>query len=139
MRRRYAGAVRTVLRFARRLIPPLSPTSSAQEIAAFFVDHKLRVRIGVVLTALFTAFFMPFLTAICLRIRRIEGTWGVLSITQIFGGVVFVPGFMFPMMILATAVYWPEQRPVEITSRAAVASGISLTCSGSYCSRCCTW
>jgi hypothetical protein len=97
------------------LIPPLSPTSNAQEIAAFFVDHKLRIRLGVALTALFTVFFMPFLAAICLRIRQIEDAWGVLSITQIFSGVVFVPGFIFPMMVLATAAYRPEQRPVEIT------------------------
>ena len=36
------------------LIPPLSPTSNAQEIARFFVEHKLRVRLGVALALLST-------------------------------------------------------------------------------------
>ncbi|MEZ0351967.1 hypothetical protein [Mycobacterium sp. pR1184] len=97
------------------LIPPLSPTSSAEQIAATLVQNKLRIRLGLALCMYFVVWFMPFLAAICLRLRQIEGKWGVLSITQIFSGVVFVPGFVFPMMILATATFRPEKRPVEIT------------------------
>jgi hypothetical protein len=97
------------------LIPPLSPTASATEIAQFFIDNKLRIRLGLALSLLFMVFFIPFLATLCLRIRQIEGRWGVLAITQIFSGVIFVPGFLFPMMILAAAAYRPEQRPVEIT------------------------
>lgn len=97
------------------LIPPLSPTSTAAQIASVLTEHKLRIRLGLALTILSVAFFMPFLAVMCLRLRRIEGRWGVLSVTQIFAGTVFVPGFMFPMMVLATATFRPEQRPVEIT------------------------
>ncbi|OBI38168.1 hypothetical protein A5709_13255 [Mycobacterium sp. E1386] len=97
------------------LIPPLSPTSSAEHIASTLVANKLRIRIGLAFCMYFVAWFMPFLAAICLRLRQIEGKWGVLSITQIFSGVVVVPGFIFPMMILATATFRPGQRPVEIT------------------------
>lgn len=75
----------------------------------------MRIRLGLALMLYFVALFMPFVAAICLCIRHIEGKWGVLSITQIFAGVVFVPGFIFPTMVLATATFRPEQRPVEIT------------------------
>jgi hypothetical protein len=39
----------------------------------------------------------------------------VLSETQIFGGVIFVPGFLFPMMVLSAAAFRPEQRDPQIT------------------------
>ena len=61
------------------LIPPLSPASSAQDIAQFLIDNKLRVRLGIALTLLAAAVLLPFLAVICIRIRRVEGKWGVLS------------------------------------------------------------
>lgn len=97
------------------LVPPLSPTSSAQDIAQFLIDNKLRVRLGIALTLLAACVALPFLAVICLRVRRVEGTWGVLSVTQIFAGVIVVPGFLFPLMVLAAAAFRPEERPVEIT------------------------
>jgi hypothetical protein len=97
------------------LVPPLSPTASAHDIAQFLIDHKLRVRLGIALTLLAACVALPFLAVICLRVRRVEGKWGLLSVTQIFAGVIFVPGFLFPLMVLATAAFRPEERPVEIT------------------------
>lgn len=97
------------------LVPPLSPTSSAQEIAQFFIDNKLRVRVGIALSLLAACVGFPFLAVICLRIRRIEGRWGVLAVTQIFAGVIFVPGFLFSLIVLAAAAFRPEQRSPEVT------------------------
>jgi hypothetical protein len=98
-----------------KLVPPLSPTSSAQDIAHFFITNKLRIRIGVALTLLAACVALPFLAVICLRVRRVEGKWGVLSVTQIFAGVIFVPGFLFPLMVLSAAAFRPEQRSPELT------------------------
>jgi hypothetical protein len=97
------------------LIPPLSPTLSAQQVADFLVANKLRVRVGLALSLLAACVALPFLATICLRVRRVEGTWGVLSVTQIFAGVIFVPGFLFPMMVLSAAAFRPEQRDPQIT------------------------
>jgi hypothetical protein len=97
------------------LIPPLSPTSRAAEIARFLVENKLRVRLGIALSLLASCVALPFLAVICVRVRRIEGRWGVLAVTQIFAGVIFVPGFLFPLMVLAAAAFRPAQRPPEIT------------------------
>jgi hypothetical protein len=97
------------------LVPPLSPTSSAQEIADFFIANKLRVRVGVALTMLAACVALPWLATICLRVRRVEGKWGVLSVTQIFAGVIVVPGFLFPMVVLCAAAFRPEKRDPEIT------------------------
>jgi hypothetical protein len=98
-----------------KLIPPLSPTSSAQQVADFLTVNKLRVRVGLALSLLAACVALPFLATICLRVRRVEGKWGVLSVTQIFAGVIFVPGFLFPMMVLAAAAFRPEERDPQIT------------------------
>jgi hypothetical protein len=97
------------------LIPPLSPTSSAADIARFLIDNKLRVRLGVALTLLAACLALPFVAVICLRVRRVEGKWGMLSVTQLVAGVIVVPGFLFPLMVLAAAAFRPEQRSPEIT------------------------
>ena len=98
-----------------KLVPPLSPTASAQAIADFLIANKLRVRIGIALTLLAACVALPRLATICLRVRRVEGRWGVLSVTQVFAGVIFVPGFLFPLMVLSAAAFRPEQRDPQIT------------------------
>jgi hypothetical protein len=97
------------------LIPPLSPTLSAQQVTDFLIANKVRVRVGVAFTLLAACVALPWLATICLRVRRVEGKWGVLSVTQIFGGVIFVPGFLFPLMVLAAAAFRPEERDPQIT------------------------
>jgi hypothetical protein len=97
------------------LIPPLSPTLSAQQVTDFLIANKLRVRVGVAFTLLAACVALPWLATICLRVRRVEGKWGVLSVTQIFAGVIFVPGFLFPLMVLSAAAFRPEERDPQIT------------------------
>lgn len=98
-----------------RLFPPLSPTESAEGIARFFVDHTIAIRIGVAGAMLTSVLALPFLAAICLRIRRVEGGWGMLSVTQLFAATIFVPALLFPQLMLATAAFRPQDRPAELT------------------------
>ncbi|TFV61164.1 hypothetical protein E4P42_03060 [Mycobacterium sp. PS03-16] len=98
-----------------RLFPPLSPTAPADEIADFFVDHRLAIRLGVAGAMLTATLALPFLAVICLRIRRVEGRWGMLSLTQLFAATIFVPALLFPQLLLATAAFRPEQRSAELT------------------------
>jgi hypothetical protein len=98
-----------------RLFPPLSPTASADDIAEFFVAHKIWIRFGIAGSLLSIVVAFPFLAAICLRIRRVEGRWGMLAITQLLAAAVFVPAFIFAFIILAAAAFRPDQRPPEIT------------------------
>lgn len=98
-----------------RLFPPLSPTSSADEIGQYFVDYKLWIRFGVAGGLLTAALALPFLAALVLRLRRVEGGWGMLSMTQLFAATIFVPALLFPLMMLATAAFRPEERAPQIT------------------------
>ena len=98
-----------------RLFPPLSPTSSAEEIAQFFVDHKIWVRIGIAGALLFAALMMPFLATIVLRVKRVEGRWGMLTMVQLFGATIFTLPMLFSPFLAAAAAYRPEQRLAQIT------------------------
>ncbi|MGO9154777.1 hypothetical protein [Mycobacterium sp.] len=97
------------------LVPPLPPQTEARDVAEFFVSHGLRVRLGAALTMLAVGVSLPFWAAICVRVRRVEGRWGVLAITQIMSCTLALAVFMFPMVLVAAAAFRPDQRPVEIT------------------------
>jgi hypothetical protein len=98
-----------------KLIPPLSPTASAQAITDFLIANKLRVRVGLAFSLLAPFVAMPWVATICLRVRRVEGKWGVLSVTQLLAGAFFVPSFVFPLMVMAAAAFRPEERDPQIT------------------------
>jgi hypothetical protein len=98
------------------LIPPLSPTSGAQELTQHLIDDKLRIRWGVALMLVASALVVPFNAALTLRIKRAEGgRWGILSLTQLLSAAALYPaGFYVPFMLLAAAVFRPEQRSPEL-------------------------
>lgn len=98
-----------------QLFPPLSPVSSADEIATFFTDHKLWIRFGVSGALLSSVLALPFLATIILRVRRAEGGWGMFSITQLMAATIFVPALLFPQVFLGVAAYRPEERSAELT------------------------
>src|ERR1700749_5271792 len=77
-----------------KLIPPLSPTLSAQQVTDFLIANKLPVRIGLAFSLLAAWVALTFLATICLRVGRVAGRWGVLSVTHIFPGVILVAGFV---------------------------------------------
>ena len=97
------------------MFPPLSPVASADEVADFYTDNKILVRLGVAGCILTAVIALPFLATIVLRIRRVEGQWGMLSLTQLFAATIFVPALLFPFLIMAAAAFRPETRPAEIT------------------------
>jgi hypothetical protein len=39
----------------------------------------------------------------------------VLSVTQLLAGAIFVPSFVFPLMVMAAAAFRPEERDPQIT------------------------
>ena len=81
----------------------------------FFVEHKYRIRVGMVICVLGLGTALPFMAVLCLRIRRVEGRWGTLAITELLGAACVYPIFAIPMVIWAAAAFRPEARPAEVT------------------------
>jgi len=97
--------------FIAGLIPPMSPALTAEQTARIYSDHGLRIRIGLALMLLFCWLFAPFLALLSRQVRRIEGYWGVMSLTQVMLSVTFPFGFSLCALFGVAAAYRPERNP----------------------------
>ena len=97
--------------FVAGLIPPMDPGASATQIAQIYSDHGLRIRIGLALMTLTAVLFTPYLALLARQVRRIEGYWGIMSLTQVMMGVTFPFGFMLCSILGMVAAYRPERNP----------------------------
>jgi hypothetical protein len=90
------------------IIPPIDPSDTAAKVAARYTEDGLRIRIGL---ALMVFSWAPFWALLARQVRRIEGYWGVMSLTQILLGVTFPFGFALCAIFAVTAGYRPERNP----------------------------
>ena len=97
--------------FIAGIVPPIDPNDSAAEVAARYTEDELRIRIGLALMVLFAFVWAPFWALLARQVRRIEGYWGVMSLTQILLGVTFTFGFSLCAIFGVTAAYRPERNP----------------------------
>lgn len=93
------------------LVPPPSPTRSAESIASFFDDHAIRLRIGLTLCMLGAGLLVPWSCAIAVQIKRIEGPWSPMAYTQMTSGAVGALLIVFPAFFLQAAAYRPDRSP----------------------------
>ncbi|MFJ1969488.1 hypothetical protein ACIO93_12540 [Streptomyces sp. NPDC087903] len=98
------------------IIPPMSPTESPENIVTFLHDHRTGILTCVALMVLLVPFEYPYVIVTSLQLRRVEGGWGLLSMTQLTTGVVAPLGFFFPLAILAAAAYRPEIHSADVLS-----------------------
>ena len=119
---------RQLLRFAQ-LFPPLSPAASADEIAAFFVEHKLWIRFGVSGALLSAALALPFLAAIVPahppRRRRV----GHAVDDPADGRDRLRAGADLPAVLPRVAAYRPAERSAELTQASTTCSGCGSSAS----------
>ena len=93
------------------IIPPIDPSDSAAQVAARYTEDALRIRIGLALMVFFAFAWAPFWALLARQVRRIEGYWGVMSLTQILLGVTFPFGFSLCAIFAVTAAYRPDRNP----------------------------
>lgn len=93
------------------LFPPPVPGWGPPEIYEYLMGQRTQIQWAVIIMALFAPFFYFFAVITSLQIRRIEGGFGLLSYVQLTTAVVAPTGWVYPMAMLATAVYRPERAP----------------------------
>ncbi|MFD7205497.1 hypothetical protein [Streptomyces sp. NPDC059893] len=96
------------------ILSPMDPTMDAEGVAAFLADHRTGILACVAIIVLTVPLEYPYVIVTSLQMRRIEGGWGLLSVTQALTGVVAPVGFFFPLAILAAAAYRPEAHSPEV-------------------------
>jgi hypothetical protein len=97
--------------FIAGVIPPIDPNDTAAEVAARYTEDGLRIRLGLALMIFFAFAWAPFWALLARQVRRIEGYWGVMSITQILLGVTFPFGFSLCAVFAVAAGYRPDRNP----------------------------
>lgn len=92
-------------------IPPNPPSDSAEEIAAFYAEHRQLIRTGLVLTMLGGALLVPWVSVLARQMKRVEGRSSVLAQTQMLAGAMVVILIVVPCMLWSAAAYRPERDP----------------------------
>lgn len=93
------------------LLPPPSPSWSADRLARFYDENRNGIRFGLALTMVAGAVTAPFVGALTVQMRRIEGEFSPLAYTQLGTGMLGVLLFAVPAMILEAAVFRADRDP----------------------------
>lgn len=92
-------------------IPTRSPGQSAQETAQFIIEHRDRIRWGLILCMFSACLLVPFAASMAIQMRRIEGRFPVLALIEFGSGTIFSLEFIYLMFFWQTATFRPERSP----------------------------
>jgi hypothetical protein len=93
------------------MVPPPSATWSAEQIAAFYTEHKTEIRIGAVISSWTAAFLVPLMVVIAIQIARVEGGKRVWAVLAGAGGVMMTIFLVLPGVFWGVAAFTPERSP----------------------------
>lgn len=96
------------------LIPPPSPSLSAQELADLVASNRTGIRVGVIIAMWASALLMPFYAVIAAEMRKIEGEYSILAPVQLASSAILVCFFQIIGLAWLLMTYRPENSP-EIT------------------------
>ncbi len=97
--------------FVAGLIPPPSPSDSAEHIAAFYRANAGQVRLGMLICMLGSVLFVPFVALVSRQIRRSSPRLELLADVQLICGVVAVVILLLFELLLATIAFRPDMSP----------------------------
>jgi hypothetical protein len=99
-----------------RWVPPVSPIDTAQQVAERYAANVNSIRIGALLVGLGGVLYGPWVAAITVQMKRIEGRFSPMAYTQLALGTAFILVFVIPVVIWNAAAFRP-MADVEITQR----------------------
>lgn len=94
--------------------PPIKPTWTAEETAAFYRDHTIGMQAGAGLLLISGMFYLPLSAAISYQMSTIPGLPSLIHRLQLASAAAGIFTFLFPAIALAVLGYRLD-RPVEIT------------------------
>ena len=90
-------------------MPPLSPAWTGQQVADFYLNNSVGVRIGAICILLSAGLLVLFYTGITIQMKRIEHGFGPMSLAQIALGVLAVMPFLPAAVTMCVASFRPER------------------------------
>lgn len=104
------------LLFLADFIPPHDPQVGANEIARLYADNTTGIRLGMVLLLIGGVLYQPWVAAIAVQLKRIEGPQSPLTYVQLGLGTLFVLLFVLAAIFWQVAAFRPLEDPA-ITQR----------------------
>lgn len=95
-----------------RFVPPPSPHNTLAQTVGIYVDHRDRIRIGLIVATIGATLLGPWCVALAIVMRRIEGALAPLSWLQLAFGALLVFEFLVPIMMWQAAAFRPLESPV---------------------------
>jgi hypothetical protein len=92
-------------------VPPPGPQDSRAQILNLYVEHHDRIRIGLIVATFGAALLGPWVTAIAIQMKRIEGRLAPLAWLQVMLGACLIIEFLIPITIWQAAAFRPEDDP----------------------------
>jgi len=117
--------------FLIHVVPPPPPTNGDAQIAGFFAEHSLTIRIGAVLAVTTTGFSLPLAAVISYQMARLGRRMRVWAILQGMGGALVSVWLVFPALIWGVAAYTPDRSP-DITRMLSDLSFLALITTTPY-------
>ena len=93
------------------LLPPMSPSLTAQQVAAFWSTDTGLKRCGLVVMLAGAGLQVPFGALVAIRIKQMEGRYPVLAYIQLVGTALSVVAIIMPTFAFAAASFRPERDP----------------------------
>lgn len=90
-------------------LPPHAPSAGAEEIAFYYQQDAVMIRLGMIFVMFGAAAYIPFTAVVAQQISRIEGGVGVLTISQVMGGVGNVFLTFYPAIWWVVASFRPDR------------------------------
>jgi hypothetical protein len=100
--------------FLIRLMPLPAPTQSAENVARFYAENTLSIRLGATICSWTSAFLVPISVVVSVQLARLEKGVPVWSILYFAGGILTSIFLVLPPVLWGVAAFTPS-RPPEVT------------------------
>lgn len=93
------------------LLPPIPPSAGAEAVAAFYQTDTWKIKLGLILAALSVAFYFPWVTALSIQLKRIEGDSPHMAWVQLISGCVGAVIIYLALFFWMVATFRPDRDP----------------------------
>ncbi|MFT3666908.1 hypothetical protein [Piscinibacter sp.] len=114
-----------------KMMPPPSATLTADQVAAFYADNSLHIRLGAMVASWTSAFMVPFSTVVAIQMARLERGRPVWAVLAFAGGIMMSIFLVIPGVFWGVAAYTPT-RPAEVTALMHELALLTLTTTDQY-------
>jgi hypothetical protein len=92
-------------------IPARPASQSAQQTAQFLLENRDMIKWGLIVAMFGAPLLMTFAASISIQMRRIEGRYPVLAMTELGLGAILVLEFIYLIFFWQTATYRADRAP----------------------------